>query len=180
MIVDFGLHSGRMPIAVIFLNKPPCQRLLSNSICSSIGVSQKTERNAAKAASQKQEFGEIHMRKPQIITFAILTIAMTTQAAEPLTQATEVHEISVTATKYQFTPNPLRVKKGEHVKLVISAPDHDHGFKLEAFKINQKIKKGTTATVEFIADQPGEFPFQCSDFCGLGHGKMKGSLVVEE
>lgn len=120
------------------------------------------------------------MRIPQIITFAILAVAMTSQAAETATQTTEVHEISVTAKKYEFTPNPLHVKKGEHVKLVITAPDHDHGFKLEAFKINQKIKKGTTETVEFVADQPGEFPFQCSDFCGFGHGKMKGSLVVEE
>jgi len=58
--------------------------------------------------------------------------------------------------------------------------DHDHGFKLDAFNIDQKVKKGASSTVEFTADRAGTFPFQCSDFCGLGHRKMKGTLVIEE
>ncbi len=94
--------------------------------------------------------------------------------------ATEAREIQVRAKKYEFSPNPITVKKGEHVKLVITALDHDHGFKLEAFKINEKLKKGTATTIEFTADQAGTFPFQCSHVCGLGHSKMKGKLVVEE
>ena len=36
------------------------------------------------------------------------------------------------------------------------------------------------ATIEFTADKAGTFPFQCSNFCGFGHGKMKGKLIVEE
>ncbi len=90
------------------------------------------------------------------------------------------HEIQMTAKKYQFNPNTLTVKKGEHVKLVITATDRDHGFKLEAFSINQKLKKGVPTTIEFDADKVGTFPFQCSEFCGLGHGRMKGKLIVEE
>ena len=109
------------------------------------------------------------------------------QAQAPVAQApaaagaaTEAHEIQVTAKKYEFSPNPITVKKGEHVKLVITALDHDHGFKLEAFNINQKLQKGEATTIEFTADKAGTFPFQCSNFCGLGHGKMKGKLVVQE
>ncbi len=89
-------------------------------------------------------------------------------------------EIQMTAKKYEFTPNDITVKKGERVKLVITATDRDHGFKLEAFGINQKLKKGEATTIEFYADKAGTFPFQCSEFCGFGHGKMKGKLVVEE
>jgi cytochrome c oxidase subunit 2 len=99
-------------------------------------------------------------------------------AQEPATS--QVHEIKMTAKKYQFDPNTLTVKKGEKVRLVITALDRDHGFKLEAFEINQKLKKRDPATIEFTADKAGTFPFQCSEFCGLGHGKMKGKLVVEE
>jgi len=90
------------------------------------------------------------------------------------------HEFQMTAKKYQFDPNAITVKKGERVKLVITALDRDHGFKLEAFGINQKLKKGDAATIEFAADKAGTFPFQCSEFCGFGHGKMKGRLIVEE
>jgi cytochrome c oxidase subunit 2 len=99
-------------------------------------------------------------------------------AQEPATAA--VHEFKMTAKKYQFDPNTITVKKGEKVRLIITALDRDHGFKLEAFGINQKLMKGDPATIEFTADKAGTFPFQCSEFCGLGHGKMKGKLVVEE
>src|SRR5712692_3661406 len=81
--------------------------------------------------------------------------------------------------KYEFSPRVVTVKKGEHVKLVITATDRDHGFKLDAFKIDQHLKKGEPATVEFTADKVGEFPFQCSVICGIGHHKMKGKLVVQ-
>ena len=89
-------------------------------------------------------------------------------------------EIRLTAEKYDFKPDTVTVKKGDRIKLVITAADHDHGFKIDAFHINEKLPKGQAVTVEFIADQTGEFPFQCSQFCGLGHKKMKGKLVVEE
>ncbi len=95
-------------------------------------------------------------------------------------EAAPAHEIQVSAKKYQFDPNVITVKKGEHVKLVITAQDRDHGFKLEAFNINQKLKKGVPTTIEFTADKAGTFPFKCSEFCGMGHGKMKGKIVVED
>ena len=91
-----------------------------------------------------------------------------------------VHEIQVTLRKYEFTPGTLRVRKGEQVKLVMTAADHDHGFKLDDFNVNQKIPKGTTVVVEFTADKAGTFDFRCSTVCGLGHRGMKGTLVVEE
>jgi len=91
----------------------------------------------------------------------------------------ESNEIKVTAKKYEFAPSAIHVKKGDHVKLVITATDHDHGIKLEAFQIDQLLKKGEVTTVEFTADRAGTFPFECSHFCGLGHKKMKGELVVE-
>jgi cytochrome c oxidase subunit II len=90
------------------------------------------------------------------------------------------HEIQVTLRKYEFSPGSLRVRKGERVKLVMTAADHDHGFKLDDFDINQKIPKGTTVVVEFTADKAGTFQFRCSNVCGIGHRGMKGTLVVEE
>jgi len=93
--------------------------------------------------------------------------------------AQDAGEIKMTAKKYAFEPAQIRVKKGDHVKLLITAVDHDHGIKVAAFHIDQKLKKGETTTVEFTADQAGTFPFECSKFCGLGHKNMKGELVVE-
>ena len=65
------------------------------------------------------------------------------------------------------------------MRLVITATDRDHGFKLESHGIDQKLVKGNPATIEFVASKAGTFKFQCSEFCGLGHRRMKGTLIVE-
>jgi heme/copper-type cytochrome/quinol oxidase subunit 2 len=88
-------------------------------------------------------------------------------------------EIKMTAKKYEFSPNIIRVNKGDHVRLVITALDRAHGFKIEALKIEQKLPKGEAVTVDFTADRSGTFPFQCSEVCGLSHKKMKGELIIE-
>ncbi|MHB8655945.1 MAG: cupredoxin domain-containing protein [Terriglobia bacterium] len=114
--------------------------------------------------------------------FFVLAAVLTASAFGQEQQAANPapHEIQMTAKKYEFNPNVITVKKGERVKLVITATDHEHGFKLEDFKIDQPLKKGAPTTVEFTADKVGEFHFHCSHFCGLGHPKMKGKLVVTE
>jgi cytochrome c oxidase subunit 2 len=117
------------------------------------------------------------------LALAVLaTLALRAIAQEPPGSLTpdKVYEIQMTARKYEFNPCLITVKKGEHVRLIITALDRDHGFKLEAFGINQKLKKGDPATIEFTADRVGTFKFQCSVFCGFGHGRMKGKVVVEE
>lgn len=118
------------------------------------------------------------------VLFALSALALMNATAQdtqnPAPATPGVHEIQVTAKKYAFSPEPIRVKKGEHVRLIITATDHDHGFKLEAFNVDQKLKKGVPTTVEFTPDKAGTFPFKCSHFCGMGHGGMKGALIVEE
>ena len=106
------------------------------------------------------------------------TVAQVAKDAE--TQGRGAHEIQVTLRRYEFNPGSLRVRKGEQVRLILAAVDHDHGFKLDDFNVNQKVLKGTTVVVEFTADKAGTFQFRCSSVCGLGHRGMKGTLVVEE
>jgi cytochrome c oxidase subunit 2 len=110
-------------------------------------------------------------------TFALAASVLLGGMAQDTSPAAD--QVKMTAVKYDFDPSVVRAKKGEHVQLVITALDRDHGFKLEAFHIEQKLPKGVPVTVEFVADQPGTFPFQCSVFCGMGHKKMKGQLIVE-
>ena len=110
---------------------------------------------------------------------ALAVLATLALSAPSVGTATAETEIKMTAKKYAFDPGVVKVKKDDHVKLVITALDHDHGFKLEAFHVDQLLKKGEATTIEFTADQAGTFPFECSHFCGLGHRKMKGELTVE-
>lgn len=105
--------------------------------------------------------------------------------------------INMMAKKYEFNPSPLHVKKGQKIQLRITATDHDHGFKLSVFPDGAdrkgtpgivladpqdcwKIKKGETATIEFVAQTAGTYSFKCCVDCGLGHRRMKGEIVVDE
>ena len=90
-----------------------------------------------------------------------------------------VREFTVKAQKFEFLPSVIKVKRGDHVRLTVTALDAEHGFKLDKFHIERKVPKGESVTVDFTADQAGDFSFQCSHFCGMGHKKMKGRLTVE-
>ena len=106
--------------------------------------------------------------------FAAAACMISAQNAKP-----EQREIQLTAQKFEFSPQTIKVKRGDRVKLIVTAVDAQHEFKLEAFHVEQKLPKGQAVTIEFTADQAGSFPFQCSHFCGMGHSKMKGELIVE-
>jgi cytochrome c oxidase subunit II len=109
------------------------------------------------------------------------TWASLTQEVDPSAHANQdTKEIRISAKKYEYDPAVITVKQGDRVKLIVTAVDHDHGFKIEAFHIDQLVKKGESTSIEFSADMTGTFPFQCSHFCGLGHKGMKGELIVEE
>src|SRR5579864_9640134 len=97
----------------------------------------------------------------------------------PPAEGTQV--IDVTAKKYEFSPSPIRVKQGTRVQLKITATDHTHGFRITPFasgetKGNQglvfssgpgcvKIEKAHTEIVEFVAQTPGTYTFQCCVHC---------------
>jgi len=90
-----------------------------------------------------------------------------------------VREINVTAKKYEFSPDPIGVNQGEKVRLKITATDTEHGFGIKEYNINQKLPAGKEQIVEFTADKAGTFIIKCTVFCGLGHGSMKGRLIVQ-
>jgi len=121
------------------------------------------------------------MRRRLRVTVLAVVVVLAGGAALPLPaqQAPPQDTIQITAKKYEFDPATITVKQGQHVKLVITASDRDHGIKIADFNVEQRLPKGVPTTVEFTADKAGTFPFECSVVCGLGHHKMKGKLVVE-
>lgn len=107
-----------------------------------------------------------------------------------------VKVIEMTAKKYEFSPSPVHVKAGTKVQLKITALDRKHGFKIELYPDGSDkkgdpglvfsskedcftIDKDAPAVVEFVAKTPGTYSFKCCVHCGLGHGGMKGQLIVE-
>jgi cytochrome c oxidase subunit II len=93
--------------------------------------------------------------------------------------ATQTKEVQMTAKKYEFSPNTVEVTAGTKIIFKITAEDREHGFEIAGTKTGcAKIKKGETVTVEYLAEKAGTFEFKCCVFCGMGHGGMKGKIVV--
>ncbi len=92
-----------------------------------------------------------------------------------------VKEIKITAKRFEFIPDPIKVNKGDRVRLLISAIDTTHGFNIDApfLSVNKRLPQGEVVVVEFTATETGSWTFRCSVPCGSGHGSMGGKLVVE-
>ena len=100
--------------------------------------------------------------------------------ATPFVDQPAIQEIKITARRYDFDPKTITVRKGEPVKITITAEDVDHGFEIKEFDIKVRIKAKESQTVEFTPDRVGRFQFRCSVFCGEGHRGMNGRLIVTD
>lgn len=129
-----------------------------------------------------------------IILAALLMLATPSAFPSDSSAPQSAQVIDVKAKKYEFDPSPIRVKQGAKVQLKITAVDHVHGFRMSAIPDNgggtdglafstgqgcNRIEKGQTATVEFIAQKPGTYSFKCCVHCGWHHRSMHGELIVE-
>lgn len=91
-----------------------------------------------------------------------------------------IRTINMEAGSFYYTPNEIRVKKGETVKIVMKSVDMMHDFNIDELDVKLPItKSGETSTVEFTADTVGEFEYYCSVGQHRANGQV-GRLIVEE
>ncbi len=99
--------------------------------------------------------------------------------AAPVSDEGALRIINMTARKWEFDPEVVRVNQGDTVRLIIESTDVTHGIFIKAFNVNEVLSPGKATTIEFTASSKGTFPLVCSVPCGSGHGSMTGSLIVE-
>jgi cytochrome c oxidase subunit II len=140
------------------------------------------------------------MRKVIVLAAASVGFLMATywivlaQDSDNQTEAQQVIEVS--AKKYEFSPSEIHVKKGVEVELKVHSEDETHGVKLDVYPEgakdksapgllfthpgeNGEVTKHVDQVLDFVAQEPGTYDFKCAKLCGLGHGRMKGKLIVD-
>ena len=76
------------------------------------------------------------------------------------------------------TENTLYVRAGEVVNLEIVSLDVAHSFFIPQLGIHIDAIPGHDNHYWFMADTPGQYIIECTQFCGTGHYTMIGQLDV--
>jgi mono/diheme cytochrome c family protein len=80
-----------------------------------------------------------------------------------------------------WSQDRIVVNRGERVRLRIRSEDVVHGFTIGRLGVDAgPIEPGKTVTVEFVANEAGEFTFYCTAWCDPNHPRMRGILEVRD
>lgn len=94
-------------------------------------------------------------------------------------QTPERRTIDIVARRFAFEPSQIEVAVGEPVRLMVRSADGIHGLEIKKLKVKKTVPRGGQAVViDFTAQEAGQFPILCSEYCGDEHDSMKGMLVV--
>lgn len=90
-----------------------------------------------------------------------------------------VKTIKVAGNNYSFEPSVIRVKQGDHVRIVFTSNEGVHDLVIGGLNVATERVTGTmTDTVEFTADKKGSFGMYCSVDSHKDKG-MEGMFIVE-
>lgn len=76
------------------------------------------------------------------------------------------------------TENELVVPLGSAIKLNITSEDVLHSLYVPAFRIKVDAVRGMKTYAWFYADEVGDYDIQCTEYCGVDHSKMLGTLRI--
>jgi cytochrome c oxidase subunit 2 len=87
--------------------------------------------------------------------------------------------IPIQVKRFEFTPTQIVLKRGVPVILELTSLDVVHGFNVPGLNIRADVVPGQATQVRLVPDKVGRFDYRCDHFCGLGHWKVKGTIVVQ-
>jgi cytochrome c oxidase subunit 2 len=76
------------------------------------------------------------------------------------------------------TANELRIPVGRPVIVTLHSDDVIHSFWIPSLHGKKDLIPGRVATIQFRADQAGEYRGECAEFCGMQHAFMSFDVVA--
>jgi cytochrome c oxidase subunit 2 len=107
------------------------------------------------------------------VVLAALSVAVA-QTAEP----DPIRTIDVALSRFAFEPERIEVRVGERVRLDIRSMDSAHGFQVKELDLDAHLPAHGHTVLELTPKRAGEYHIACSEYCGIGHSRMKARLIV--
>ncbi len=76
--------------------------------------------------------------------------------------------------------NRLHVPVNRTIFLRLRSRDVLHSFSVAAFRVKQDIVPGIIGSTKFVPTRAGEYDIGCAELCGMGHYRMRGTVIVYE
>jgi cytochrome c oxidase subunit 2 len=76
------------------------------------------------------------------------------------------------------TADVLHLPAGVPVDIAVSSVDVIHSFWIPRFTGKIDAIPGHVNVLRIEADEPGRYEGQCSEFCGIGHTRMRFAVIV--
>lgn len=109
---------------------------------------------------------------------ALPAAALAMAGATTLIAAARPRIVHLTAKRFVFTPNEIRLAKGQPVVIEAVTQDVFMGLNLPDFNVRADLVPGKKAQLAFTPEKEGTFTFVCDVFCGDGHEAMSGIVRV--
>jgi len=125
------------------------------------------------------------MKTLRIVVISLLLVLLGTlpaiaQEVIDLTDSdASVKEITVENDGLSYIPEEIRVNEGDRIRLTFRNTGGFHDWRLDEFDAaTSQFSGGNSETIEFVADEAGEFEFYCSVGNHRARG-MWGNFIVE-
>ncbi|HEV7669802.1 MAG TPA: cupredoxin domain-containing protein [Thermoanaerobaculia bacterium] len=117
--------------------------------------------------------------RERLFRVVIVVAALALGSVSSVSAAPQVRKITLKAKKYEWIPASIQVKVGQPVELTLISLDVLHGLSSRELNIPPtNFKKNQPAKINFTPTETGTFRFKCSKYCGGGHKRMLGEIVV--
>ncbi|RME07727.1 MAG: cytochrome C oxidase subunit II [Anaerolineae bacterium] len=88
------------------------------------------------------------------------------------------YEAYILARTWLFQPREITVPVGSKVTFYVTSADVQHGFKLQNTNLNVQVIPGQVSKLTITFDEPGDYNYICTEYCGNGHAAMFGTVHV--
>lgn len=103
-----------------------------------------------------------------------------TSKVTPTITPTDIKVIEVEAGSFYYKPDTITVKKGEKVRIKLTAVSMMHDFNIDELNVKIPVTvNGTFSYVDFIAEKTGTFEYYCSVGSHRANGQV-GKITVTE
>ena len=90
----------------------------------------------------------------------------------------ETYDVYIIAQRYFYLPALIEVPAGAEVTFYVTSIDVQHGFKIQDTNVNFMVIPGEVSKLTTTFDEPGTYDYICTEYCGVAHASMFGTVTV--